>query len=167
MVSSIRARHTSNPAELPLCARILAIDYGRKRLGLAVSDELGVTAQTLPVIVRTNRRSDMRRLRELAKEKVIRLILVGSPVHLSGRMSEMAEEAGEFAARLRRELGLPVELRDERLTSWEAQKVVEQSKTGKNSEIDSVAAAIFLREYLEETRAVTKSKPSVRESCEK
>lgn len=109
----------------------------------------------------------MRRLRELAREKVIRLILVGSPIHLSGRISEMAEEVKTFAARLEKELGLPVELRDERLTSWEAEEIAKQSTTVKNSEIDSVAAAILLREYMEEARAVRKSKPPVRESCEK
>lgn len=167
MASSTRARDAANAAELPVRARILAIDYGRKRLGLAVSDELGLTAQTLAVIVRTNRRSDMRRLRELAKEKKIGLIVVGSPVHLSGRMSEMAEEAAKFAARLEKELRLPVELRDERLTSWEAEEIAEQSKTSKNSEIDSVAAAILLREYLEKTPALGNSKRAIRESCEK
>lgn len=109
----------------------------------------------------------MRRLRELAKEKVIQLILVGSPLHLSGRTSEMAEEAAKFAERVEKELGLPVELRDERLTSWEAEQMTGQSKTGKNSEIDSVAAAILLREYLEEVRTLRKSKLPVRESCEK
>jgi putative holliday junction resolvase len=167
MASSTRTRGTADHAELPVRAKILAIDYGRKRLGLAVSDELGLTAHTLPVIVRTNRGADMRRLRELAKEKVIRLIIVGSPVHLSGRMSEMAEEAEKFAARLEKELGLPVELRDERLTSWEAEEMARQSKASKNSEIDSVAAAILLREYLEEAHAVRTSKSTVRESCEK
>ncbi len=167
MASPTHTRGAAAPAELPLRAGILAIDYGRKRLGLAVSDELGLTAHTLPVIVRTNRRSDMRRLRELAKEKVIQLILVGSPLHLSGRTSEMAEEAAKFAERVEKELGLPVELRDERLTSWEAEQMTGQSKTGKNSEIDSVAAAILLREYLEEVRTLRKSKLPVRESCEK
>lgn len=167
MASSTRTRGAADPAELPLRARILAIDYGRKRLGLAVSDELGLTAQTLPVMPRTNRRMDMRRIREVVKEKRIGLILVGSPLHLSGRISEMSEEAEKFAERLEKEVRLPVELRDERLTSWEAEGIAKQSKTGKNSEIDSVAAAILLREYLEEPRAIRKSKPPVRESCEK
>lgn len=158
MALSARSRNVSHTSESPLPARILAIDYGRRRLGLAVSDELGVTAHTLPVIARTNRRMDMRRLREVVKEKRIEAILVGSPVHLSGAMSEMAEEAERFAARLKKELALPVELRDERLTSWQADQMSKELVHGKDAPIDSVAAAILLREYLDEARARRESR---------
>jgi putative holliday junction resolvase len=135
--------------------RILAIDYGRRRLGFAISDELGLTAQTLPVLERKNRRDDVRRLRELAREHDVRLLLVGSPVHLDASTSEMAEEAARFAERVGKELGLTVELRDERLTSWEAEELRKQSGAAerKNSAIDSKAAAILLREYLDEHQA--------------
>lgn len=160
MVSSTRT-HTSGFAGRRPSVRILAIDYGRKRLGLAVSDELGVTAQTLPAIIRTNRRADTRRFRELVKDKNIGMIVVGFPIHLSGKMSEMAEEAEKFAERLEKELRLPTELRDERLTSWEAEEISGESGHRKHTEIDSVAAAILLREYLEEKRLLTKSKPAV------
>lgn len=169
MPSSIHTRGHAGAAELPLHTRILAVDYGRRRLGLAVSDELGKIAQTLPVMLRTNRRMDVRRLRELVKQKGITAILVGLPVHLSGRVSEMAEEAGKFAERLAKELGLPVELRDERLTSWEAAQMSEELgvRRGKNTEIDSVAAAILLREYLSEARSQREPGLAARHRCEK
>ena len=101
--------------------RILAIDYGRKRIGLALSDELGVTAQPLITITRTNRRNDLRRLREICRKHSVARILVGHPLHMTGDASPMAEEAALFAARLHEEtLGIEVELVDERLTTWEA-----------------------------------------------
>ncbi|MHB8411097.1 MAG: Holliday junction resolvase RuvX [Candidatus Acidiferrales bacterium] len=132
----------------------MAIDYGRRRIGLAVSDELGITAAPLATLKRKNRREDIRRLREIARKHTITFLIVGSPVHLDGHAGEMAEEASRFAARLQKELGLPVKLRDERLTSWEAGQMLKETagRKRKNASVDSVAAAILLREYLDENR---------------
>ena len=136
--------------------RILAIDYGRKRMGLALSDELQMTAQPLLVLVRTNRRSDLRRLREICRKHGVARILVGHPVHITGEAGEMADEAARFAARLQKELGIEVKLADERLTTWEAEQIVARRKSpnrrGKPS-VDDVAAAVLLREYLDRNRA--------------
>src|SRR5487761_18560 len=134
--------------------RVLAIDYGRRRIGLAVSDELGITAAPLATLERKNRRDDIRRLRDTARKYTIALIIVSSPVHLNGHAGEMAEEASRFAARIQKELGLPVRLRDERLTSWEAEQTLKENAGRKrqNANVDSVAAAILLREYLDENR---------------
>ncbi len=126
--------------------RILALDYGRRRIGLALSDELRLTARPLATLVRTNRRNDLRRIRELAREHAVGLIVVGHPLHLNGAAGPMAEEAARFAGRIRKELALPVELADERLSSWEAGQV--QSGRRKNENTDDVAAAVILREYL-------------------
>jgi putative holliday junction resolvase len=131
--------------------RVLAIDYGRRRMGLALSDELRVTAQPLMTLVRTNRPNDIRRLRELCRERGVAQVVVGCPLQLSGEAGAMAEEASRFAARLEKELGIPVDLQDERLTSWEAQQIVVEVKR-KRSPLDDVAAAIVLREYLERQR---------------
>jgi putative holliday junction resolvase len=131
--------------------RILAIDYGRKRIGLALSDELGLTAHPFGVLLHKNRRDDIRRLREICKARGVRLILVGHPLHITGEAGEMADEAARFAKRLCKELGIRVELADERLTSWEAgQTMTEIGSAGrrKNVSVDAVAAAILLREYL-------------------
>ena len=153
IAAAVRIGEISNAATSRTAAgRVLAIDYGRKRIGLALSDELQMTARPLATIVRVNRQSDVRRLRELCRARGIAQIVVGHPVHLTGRSGAMAEEAARFAARLRKELGIPVELLDERLTSWEAEQVVRQnaSSTRKRREsLDDVAAAILLREYLD------------------
>ena len=133
--------------------RVLAIDYGRRRFGLAISDELGVTSRPLATLARTNRRDDLRRLRLLARENGVRCIVVGLPLRLDGAASDMAAEAARFAERLAQHLGLPVEMADERLSSWEAAEHVsaksgKQRKYGKRGAHDDVAAAIILRDYL-------------------
>ena len=159
MVSSTRATGTSNDtASSSKSSRILAIDYGRRRIGLAISDELGVTAQPLAVMERKNRRTDHARLRDIVKQNGVSAILVGLPLHLSGEQSEMAVEASRFAHHLQKELGLPVKFRDERLTSWEAEQMAAELGLRKNAGIDSLAAAILLREYLDETSSRGKSK---------
>lgn len=138
-----------------LPGRILAIDYGTRRVGLALSDELQITARPLDVLVRANRRGLFRALRKICSDNGVARILVGHPVHLTGESSPMAEEASKFAARLRKELGLDVELTDERLTTWEARKTIHESgfsSRRKSSPLDDVAAAVLLREYLDRHR---------------
>jgi len=135
--------------------RVLAIDYGQKRIGLALSDALGLTAQPLAMLVRTNRQNDLRRLRSLCRAHGVRQIVVGHPVHMSGESNSMADEAERFATRLRKELGIPVDLQDERLTSWEAEQIAAETRPSsrrKRGALDDVAAAILLREYLERKR---------------
>jgi len=146
--------------------RILAIDYGRRKIGLAISDLLALTAQPLATFERKNRRDDMRRLREICAEHHIGRILVGHPLRLSGEAGEMAQEASQFAARLRKELGIEVELVDERLTSWESQQITAERKSSfsrsrraprrsrsQRQNMDHVAAAVLLRDYLDRHRA--------------
>jgi putative Holliday junction resolvase len=134
--------------------RILAADYGRKRIGLALSDELRLTAKPLMTLVRINREEDIARLRIICRENSVNLIVVGHPLLLSGEVGEMAAEAERFANRLNKNLGIPVELIDERLTSWEAHEITRSTagkpqSSGSIKPIDEVAAAILLREYLE------------------
>ena len=137
------------------CGRILAVDYGRKRIGLAVSDELRVTSRPLGTISRVNRRRDLSRLREACRANAVTHIIVGHPLHMTGEAGEMAREAARFAARLEKETHIPVELVDERLTSWEAEQTVGPTREPvrrKRKPIDEVAAAVLLRGYLEKTR---------------
>ena len=143
-------RNSPFPSKSAL-ARILAIDYGRRRIGLAVSDELGITAVPVATLERKNRREDIRCLREIARKYKVTLIIVGSPLHLAGHAGEMAKEAARFASRIKKELGLPVELRDERLTSWEAEQTLKENagRKSKKMHLDSVAAAILLRDFLD------------------
>ena len=146
---------------------ILAIDYGKKRLGLALSDEFGVTSRPYATWNRTNRRHDLARLRELVRRQRVCRIVVGLPLHMDGGPSEMSGEAKSFAARVERALGLPVEMVDERLSSWEARETLASmdsnhrsrrnlpgpSATNRKAPIDDVAAAIILRDYLNRARA--------------
>lgn len=144
-------RPTSAPGEVVLPGRILALDYGRRRIGLAISDELRITARPLKILERKNRGNVMRNLRAVAREWNARLIVVGHPLNLDGTPGEMAEEAARFATRVRKELGIAVELVDERLTSWAADQEVATThrRNRTHDSRDDVAAAIFLRDYLE------------------
>jgi putative pre-16S rRNA nuclease len=143
--------------------KILAVDYGRARIGLAIAESARGIAQPLATLERINRNEDMRRLRELVRDNAVKLILVGLPLRLDGSRGEMAEETERFAQRVRKQIGVAVEMADERLTSWEAERMLEEefgrkskqidgaSKKKKDSEkitVDSVAATIILREYL-------------------
>ena len=147
--------------------QILAVDYGRARMGLAIAGASAGVPQPLGVLVRINRNEDMRRLRELAREHHVKQIVVGLPLRLDGTHGEMAAEAERFAQRVRKQVGVPVEMVDERLTSWEAERLLEEergrvrhenvehtdSKQKKKEDprrsVDAMAAAVILREYLE------------------
>lgn len=154
---------TASPRASPsptsgFAGRVLAIDYGRRRIGLALSDSLGLTAQPLETLARTNRRGDLRRLGEIVRRHEVRRIVVGHPLNLDGTSSEMAAEAAQFAARIEAQLRLPVELVDERLSSWEAEQMLaERAFSGKRrgGDVDHLAAAVILRDYLERRHART------------
>jgi putative Holliday junction resolvase len=152
MAMTARARNIGVPESLTVKpSRILAVDYGRKKIGLALSDELGLTAHPLATFLRTNRRNDLRRLREICRKHSVARILVGHPLHMTGEAGPMADEAALFAARLQKALRIEVELVDERLTSWEAAQTMLEVKSSrrKHAPIDDVAAAVLLRDYLE------------------
>ena len=147
-VSVVSARGAESPA-----GRVLAIDYGRKRLGLAISDPLHLTARPLATWIRSNRRHDLARLRRLCREQEVNLIVVGWPLQLAGTHGEMAGEAARFAEGIRAELGIPAELMDERLSSWEAEQTFSESgksrvRDRRQQRLDEVAAAVILRDYL-------------------
>jgi putative pre-16S rRNA nuclease len=147
----------------------LAIDYGRRRLGLALSDEARTLARPIETLERVNRRYDLARLRGIVREQGITQLVVGLPLRLDGTEGEMAVEARAFAARLEKSLRVPAALVDERLTSWEAQEEQRSSGVQRRSKkpadsshahgaaskahrapdgVDSLAAALILEEYL-------------------
>lgn len=135
--------------------RVLALDLGKRRIGLAVSDELGVTAQGLKTLERTNIREDLGKLAQLITEKNVSLILMGNPLHMSGREGRQAEYTRDFAERLRASTGVPVEYWDERLTTVEAQRVLRQSGISiekRAKAVDRLAAVILLESYLDSFR---------------
>lgn len=128
---------------------VLAIDYGRRRMGLAISDPMGWTARPLATIERKGRGADTARLAEIVREHGVSRIVVGHPLRMDGTRGAMAEEAERFARRLEKALGVPVELADERLTSWAAdQWAAEHPESGRGRGKDEIAAAILLEQYL-------------------
>ena len=170
MATPLRA--SSLPAVPAAQGVILAIDYGKKRLGLALSDEFGVTSRPYATWTRINRRRDLARLRELVRQQGVLRIVVGLPLRLDGTPSEMSEETRSFAARVEKALGLPVEMMDERLSSWEAHQTLSNVSSSKRARrgssgrtdarkkapLDDIAAAIILRDYLDRARARTGSR---------
>lgn len=132
--------------------RILALDVGEKRIGLAVSDPLGITAQGLMVLTRQNQESDLSRLREVAQEYQVQEILVGLPRHMDGRPGKQADAVLELARTLGESLGIPVTPWDERLTTMQAERVLIQadlSRQRRRRVVDQVAAVLILQSYLE------------------
>lgn len=135
--------------------RVLAVDYGRRRLGLALSDPLGWTAQPLAVVPRRDPEADLKRIAEVCRAHGVARVVVGLPVRLHGAPGPEAEEALRFAERLRARLGLPVETWDERLTTREAERrLVEAdlSRARRRARVDAVAAALILQGYLDRRR---------------
>lgn len=132
--------------------RFLAIDYGRRRIGLAVSDALGLTAQPLETLKWTTLPELLKSLAELADSHSADKIVLGLPLNLSGKQSRMSREVERFAGKLRSALNRPVILWDERLTSVQAKRSLTELhvKTGYHKErIDQLAAAHLLQSYLD------------------
>ncbi len=132
--------------------RILALDLGKRRIGLAISDPLGITAQGLPNLLRTNKRTDLAAIRQLAREREVALILLGNPMNMRGTEGRQSGWVREFAEALRTALGLPVKLWDERLTSVEASRVLRASGIGiekRAAAVDRLSAVILLQSYLD------------------
>jgi putative holliday junction resolvase len=141
-------------AEAPLLhrGRILAMDLGKRRIGLAVSDELGITAQGLPTLERTRIRDDLNALAALISEKNVQLIVMGNPLHMSGREGRQVEFTREFAQKLKERTNIPIEFWDERLTSVEAGRVLRESGIGiqkRAAAVDRLSAVILLESYLD------------------
>jgi putative Holliday junction resolvase len=134
--------------------RILGIDYGRVRLGFALSDEGAVLASPLP----HKRRSrsvdrDVQTIARLAATHRVGCVVVGLPLHMDGSVGEMAKEATRFAEHVQHATHLPVELIDERLTTAEAEKALLEANTsrGKRRELrDSLSAVLILQRYLDQ-----------------
>ena len=136
--------------------RVLALDLGKKRIGLAISDGLSITAQGLPTLQRRNKRADLAALGKLIQERAVTQVLMGNPLHMSGTEGRQSEWAREFAGALAKHTGVPVELWDERLTTVEASRVLRQSGIGiekRAAAVDRLSAVILLQSYLDSLHA--------------
>ena len=133
-------------------SRILALDLGKKRIGLAISDPLGITAQGLPNLVRARKRTDLAALEQLVRERQVGLILMGNPINMRGDEGRQSAWVREFAEALEKRTGLPVKLWDERLTSVEANRVLRSSGISiekRAAAVDRLSAVILLQSYLD------------------
>ncbi|NLZ39191.1 MAG: Holliday junction resolvase RuvX [Firmicutes bacterium] len=132
--------------------RILGLDVGDRTIGIAVSDELGWTAQGVEVIRRSEWETDVQRIRELCEQYKVSLLVVGYPKNMDGTIGPRAEMAANFAKRLAAELDLPVKLWDERLTTVEAERMLvsaDVSRAKRRKVIDKMAAVLILQNYLQ------------------
>lgn len=132
--------------------RILALDHGTKRIGIAVSDELKMIAQSLEFVPAEPFLDFLDRLKEIIREKEIELILIGMPRNMDGSYGPAALKVQEFIAVLKEKLAVPIRTWDERLTSAQAQRFLIQGgvrRSERKEKVDKMAAAILLQSYLD------------------
>ncbi len=138
----------------------MAIDPGSKRMGLAISDPLGITAQGLPTMARRNKKQDLNFLKSLVRKHGVSLIVLGNPLRMDGSEGVQSEKAQDFARQLEQHLrdqnpGVKVRLWDERLTSVEATRVLRQSGAGtaeRGKAVDQMAAVLLLENFRDSQR---------------
>ena len=138
-------------SEIP--GRILALDLGERRLGLAISDALGVTAQPVGKLQSLGRARDVRQVRDVVEQRGVVKVVVGDPRHMSGEIGARAEHARRFAASLETMLpGVDVELWDERLTTAQIERemiAANVSRRKRREVVDSLSAVLILQSYLD------------------
>lgn len=132
--------------------RIIGLDIGDRRIGVAISDPLRITAAGLETIERTNVRADVKAVRDIALRHGAVQIVVGLPQNMDGSMGEQSEKVKSFARKLAREINIPIVYEDERLTTISAIRTltIQGVKTGHNKAlVDQQAAAIILQKFLD------------------
>lgn len=132
--------------------KILGIDYGSRRIGLAISDELGITARPLSVIARKNIERDLDVLESVIRENAVEQIVIGLPLRLDGTKGIQCEKVERFAEQLKSRIAIPLIFRDEALSTWEADELMISAgmKSRKRKKIvDKVAAAVILQGHLD------------------
>jgi putative Holliday junction resolvase len=133
----------------------MGLDVGDRKIGVAISDELLLTAQGRPTLRRTTLQADIEALRRLAEENEVHQIVFGHPLHMSGEESAQSEKVSRFAETVSQTLNLPIVFWDERLTSFAAEQHLEELGLNwrqRREQVDKVAAAIILQEYLDSRR---------------
>ena len=131
--------------------RTLALDVGSRRIGIAVSDPLGITAQGLETLQRRNKRTDFAALETVIRQYSVKEIVVGLPLRMSGEEGTQSEKMQVFAEELRKRFGLPVHLWDERLTSAEANRLLRETELSiekRAKAVDRMAAVLILQGWM-------------------
>ena len=143
---------------MPAAGRILAIDPGTKRCGIAVSDEMRVTTRPLAALARTNWKSLLTDIKQLIAEYDAKALVIGLPLESDGSDGEMTAEARNMAAKLALSVDIPVLLQDERVTSYDAKgRLWSQGRSLKETrkQVDSEAAALILADLLDRLRSAS------------
>src|ERR1700723_3937228 len=141
-----------HPPGTPGHRRILALDVGSKRIGVAVTDPLGITAQGLDTIQRQNKRRDLEALRQVLEKYDVREIVVGLPLRLSGAEGTQSDKMRLFAADLQVHFGVTVHLWDERWTSTQATRLLRETDLSikkRGQAVDRMAAILILQSWME------------------
>jgi putative Holliday junction resolvase len=136
--------------------RVMGLDVGSRRIGVAVSDPLGITAQGLETLQRTTKRRDFEHLQRVIQEYDVREIVVGLPLRMSGAEGIQSDKMQVFAEELRKRFRLPVHLWDERLTSVEANRLLRETDLSikkRGMAVDRMAAVLILQGWMESRRA--------------
>jgi putative Holliday junction resolvase len=130
--------------------RTLALDWGKARIGLAITDESGAYIQTLPTLHRKNRAADLGELSRIIEANSVFTLVVGAPLHLDGSVSPSSSQAEQLGRTLAKRCGVELVLWDERLTSVEAEEIL-TARGGKRKpgDVDRIAAALILQSYIE------------------
>ena len=131
--------------------RVLAVDYGERRTGIAVSDELGITAQGLDTIEVRDESELPERVALVARGKGVTRIVVGLPLNMDGSESEKSRKVRLFGALLAEKTSLPVEFLDERMTSLQAERVMREMNIRRyrnKTAVDRISATLILQDYL-------------------
>jgi len=140
--------------------RLMGLDVGDKRVGVALSDELGICAQPVAVIQRTDSiKKDIAQIRKIIEENDVSTIIIGMPLMLNGSVGVQAEKVEAFAEALRRRVKTPIIMWDERLTTNEVERILisdNQSRAKRKEVIDKMAAAVILGSYLDSQRSGVK-----------
>lgn len=136
--------------------RILGLDYGRKRIGVAISDELGVAARSLSTIERKTLDKDRAEIKRLVEEFDVERIVIGYPLTLDGKEGIQCERVSKFVVILEERISIPVVKWDESLSTKEAEDVLIEANMGRKKRrkvVDKLAAAIILQRYLDSSKA--------------
>lgn len=132
--------------------RVLGLDVGKKRIGIAVSDELGITAQGIGVIVRSSTKGDIRVISEIAKKYNVSKIVIGLPINMNGTLGPQGEEIKKFGEKLKNNLNITVQYWDERLSTVAAERVLidaDISRKERKKVIDKLSAVVILQNFLD------------------
>jgi putative Holliday junction resolvase len=150
-VRSVYNRPVTSESDSPQ-KRVLGLDVGARRIGVAVSDPLGITAQGLETLHRKNKKYDFAFLNRIIREYGIKEIVVGLPLRMSGSEGAQAEKVQAFAEDLRKHFRLPVHLWDERLTSAEANRLLRETELSiekRGQAVDRMAAILILQSWMQ------------------